>query len=148
MAAPKSTPTRRATGTAAERVEIWRSHPASSIRAAVASAILRGEWVGPKEAAALGASGSVFSQTVTILRDAGIALSIQKRAYGGKAYRARPADAPARGRPRVPPEAEGAAYPALGTVLTVRALILATDGRTEVALTDGNGGAWTAHLTQ
>lgn len=129
---------RRATGTPAERVSFWLAHPDASIRARLASDMFR-RFVGQHDAKALGASNSIFAQTVNLVRDAGFSLDEEPRPYGGTAYRVRTG-------PPITTTRPGTAHPELGAVLTVRALALSADGLV-VQLSAGNGSGWTAVIT-
>lgn len=136
----------------------WLASPERSVTATMGAHMLEGEWLGAREVEELGASPSMLHQTRATLEAAGYKIEREKLPVGnGYRYRVKGSPEAGRAKGRAPrgslapmgstfPPAEASAPP-LGAVLTVRALILGTDGRTEVALTDGNGGTWTAHLT-
>jgi hypothetical protein len=131
-------------------VDLWRRDPERSVASQLGIAMLDGEWRSKRDAEELGASPSMLSQTVTTLRNAGYTLETEPAGPNGLSrYRVKPARTPAAARSNgnVRREVDGVTYPRLGATLTVRALVLGDDGGLVVQLTDGAGGAWSAHVT-
>jgi hypothetical protein len=98
--------------------------------------MLSGQWTTREDA---GGAKTLLSQTVSTLRLAGY--RVEKEHVGNSVYRYRVADvaphAPASSSRTARPERA----PALGAVLTVRALAMADDGSLTMHLTNGSG-AW------
>ena len=136
---------------AAATVRRWQKKPTGSNTARLGTAMLAGQWTSAKDAVGLGASGSIAGQARMVLVAAGYELETQPTGpYGVKGYRVAGRDGrglKARRTAAVATEAAGTTHPALGAHLTVRALALDADGQLVVHLSNGNGSAWTAHLT-
>jgi hypothetical protein len=130
---------------AAKVIAKWQADPTASMAAQLGAAIMAGEWTGTDEARAIGAHSSNLNQVVAVLRAAGIALAMQKRAYGAKAYRAKTTGGPGT-RTKVVAEHAGLTHPHLGAVLTVRALALDEDGELVMQVSNGTGG-WLVKVT-
>jgi hypothetical protein len=121
---PQYTPER-----AHQLAERWRREPERSKSARLGAAMLAGQWTTRADA---GGANTLLSQTVNTLRVAGY--DVEKEHIGNNQYRYRVAGS---SRPARPPERA----PALGAVLTVRALAMADDGSLTMHLTNG-AGAW------
>jgi hypothetical protein len=107
--------------------------------------MLDGEWRSQEDGVDMGASRSIFASVCMTLRKAGYTLESEPAGPNGM-RRYRVASSPS-ANGRVGREVDGVTYPRLGATLTVRALVLGDDGELVVQLTDGHGGAWSAHVT-
>jgi len=123
-------------------IAYWERHP-ESFAARTYARMVAGEWVTSADAVAEGINGSNVSQVVAVLHKAGLPVETKSAGYSNaKTYRLRP-----RRGTRVDREVQGVTHPALGAVLTVRALALDAAGDLTVHLSNGNGAGWVATIT-
>jgi hypothetical protein len=96
---------------------------------------------------ALGVSGSILGQVISVLRQAGYKIERDHMGGGRFRFRVKTGHTPAARRStRVAREDAGVTHPQLGATLTVRALALDERGDLTVHLSNGHH-AWTATIT-
>ena len=121
-------------------VSKWASDPDASKASRIAAALMSGEWLTAAETAErFECASSMLSQGVQIMRRAG--LNVVSRPAGTSGLMSYSVDSsrPARRSKRVDDEQAGVTHPNLGAVLTVRALVLDSQGDLVMQLSNGKG---------
>jgi hypothetical protein len=130
-------------------VKRWRREPERSGAARIGTRLLAGEVLGMSGADDAGVSPGMVGQVVRTLQIAGYRVEAERHG-NAKLWKVRPEEEAEHTRPRrarVAREVVGETYPHLGASLTVRALVLDSDGHLAMQLSDGNGSAWSVRVT-